>query len=287
MILAVASGKGGTGKTTLAVSLAEVAARSNEPVTFLDLDVEAPNAALLLDPEFEERRTTGIPVPEIDDDRCACCGECVVLCRYNALANLGTSILVFPELCMGCGVCVDHCPQGAMHEVEHVLGTLEAGHAGPIRFAQATLDPGRAQPTPLIRALKSWRLTPRPSGLTILDAPPGASCSVMEAARGADHVLLVTEPSPFGLHDLAKAVGALRDAMGLDVSVVINRSLGQDYAIRAYCDQRGLPIRLTLPFDRGVAAAYAEGRSLFTARPDWREALEDLLGQLGAREQVV
>lgn len=287
MILTVASGKGGTGKTTLAVSLAEAAAKSKlGPVTFLDLDVEAPNAALLLDPELVARRSAGIPVPQIDEEHCAHCGECVVLCRSNALANLGNSILVFPELCIGCGVCAAHCPQGAIREVEHVLGTLEAGRAGAIEFAHARLDPGRAQPTPLIHALKTWRLGERPSGIAILDAPPGASCSVMEAARGADHVLLVTEPSPFGLHDLDKAVCALRDAMGLDVSVVINRSVGRDEAVRAFCEERGLPIRLVIPFDRDVAAAYAEGTSLLAVRPNLQGALVDLLDRLGSREQV-
>ena len=241
LILAVASGKGGTGKTTLAVSLVQAAARScSGDVALLDLDVEAPNAALFLDPVLDERRRAGVPVPEVDPERCVLCGQCVELCRSHALADLGSSVLILPELCIGCGVCVRHCPQRAMHEVEHELGTLEAGRAGRIAFAQGRLDPGRAQPTPLIRALKSWQLPPRGGAvITILDAPPGASCPVMEAARGADHVLLVTEPSPFGLHDLEKAVGALRDAMGLDVSVVINRSLGRDEADRVVLSAAG------------------------------------------------
>ena len=287
MIVAVASGKGGTGKTTLAVSLALAAARAGvEPVTLLDLDAEAPNAALLLDPVLEERRTTGIPVPEVDAVRCDHCGECVRLCRAHALADIGTSVLVFPDLCIGCGVCTAWCPQRAIREVDHVLGTLEAGRAGPIAFAQAQLDPGRAQPAPLIRALKAWKMRASPTGLTLLDAPPGASCSVMEAARGADHVLLVAEPSVFGLHDLGKAVGALRDAMGLDVSVVINQSVGRDDAILRFCEENALAVRLVLPFEREIAAAYAEGRSLLEVRPACEAPLVELLLQLRTKEQL-
>lgn len=287
MILAVASGKGGTGKTTLAVSLAQVAASSSsESVALFDLDVEAPNAALFLDPEISERRAAGIAVPQVDADRCTHCGECVELCRSHALADLGRSILVFPELCSGCGVCATHCPQRAIVEVEHVLGTLESGRAGPVTFAQARLHPGRAQPTPLIRDLKAWRLPTVSAGLVILDAPPGASCAVMEAARGADHVLLVTEPTPFGLHDLGKAVGALRDAMGLEVSVVINQSIGQDEAVTNFCSRHGLPVRLVIPFERMIAAAYAEGRSLVEACPAWEGPLLDLLRQLRVGERA-
>lgn len=287
MILTVASGKGGTGKTTLAVSLAQVAARTLPgDVTLLDLDVEAPNAALFLDPEIDERRTSGVPIPEVDADRCDHCGKCVELCRAHALADLGTSILVFPELCSGCGVCTAHCPQKAIREVEYVLGTLEAGRAGRIAFAQGRLDTGRAQPTPLIRAVKAWQLPKRGEGVVILDAPPGSSCPVMEAARGADHVLLVAEPSPFGLHDLGKAVGALRDSMGLDVSVVINQSHGRDEAIQAFCRERGLTVRLVIPFEREIAAAYAEGTSLVEARPSWEAPLADLLRSLQVRERV-
>jgi MinD superfamily P-loop ATPase len=288
LILAVASGKGGTGKTTLAVSLAQAAARSlSGDVALLDLDVEAPNAALFLDPVLEERRRAGVPVPEVDPERCDRCGHCVELCRSHALAGLGSSVLVLPELCIGCGVCVRHCPQRAMREVEHELGTLEAGRAGRIAFAQGRLDPGRAQPTPLIRALKAWQLPSRGGAdITILDAPPGASCPVMEAARGADHVLLVTEPSPFGLHDLGKAVGALRDAMGLDVSVVINRSMGRDEGIESFCRQRGLHVQLVIPFERGIAAAYAEGTSLLDARPAFEAPFASLLRRLRGRELV-
>ena len=224
----------------------------------------------------------------VDAERCDHCGLCVELCRSHALADLGASasVLVFPELCTGCGVCTRHCPRGAIREVEYVLGTLEAGRAGRIAFAQGRLDPGRAQPTPLIRALKAWQLPSHGKGITILDAPPGASCPVMEAARGADHVLLVAEPSPFGLHDLGKAVGALRDAMGHDVSVVINQSHGHDEALETFCRDHGLPVRLVIPFDRRIAVAYAEGTSLVDARPEWAAPLEELLQHLAVREQV-
>jgi MinD superfamily P-loop ATPase len=280
VILTIASGKGGTGKTTVAVSLAQVAAElhgDGPPVRLLDCDVEAPNAAILLRPTLTESRDAVLPVPEIDDAACDHCGRCVDLCRVSALADLGTSILLFPEQCTGCGVCADHCPRGAIREVPYVLGTLEAGTAGTIAFAQGRLHVGRAQPTPVIRALKQWQLRRGAPGWQILDAPPGASCPVLETARGSDRVLLVTEPTPFGLHDLRKAAGALGGALGLQVGVVINRSRGRDESVVDACRELGLPVVLRIPFRREIAEAYAEGVSLVDALPSWREPLEGLL----------
>jgi MinD superfamily P-loop ATPase len=256
-------------------------------VLYLDLDVEAPNAAHFLNPEIEERRESGVLVPEVDLEACDHCGRCVEVCAFHALADLKETMLVFPDLCMGCGVCTRHCPQRAIREVKHVLGTLGAGHAGEIEFAQGRLHVGRAQPTPVIRDLKRWRLPPRADEIVaILDAPPGASCPVMEAARGADTVILVAEPSRFGLHDLGKAVGALRDAMGLHVGVVINRSRGHDEAIEAFCRERGLPVLLTIPFDRRIAVAYAEGTSLVEALPEWEAPLWDVMQDLQPQARI-
>lgn len=287
MILTIASGKGGTGKTTLAVSLAQVAARSgSDPVQLLDLDVEAPNAALFLDPRIEERRESGVLVPQVDLAACDHCGRCAEVCACHAIADLGETVLVFPDLCVGCGVCTRHCPRGAMREVLHVLGTLEAGHAGGIDFAGGRLHVGRAQPTPLIRDLKRWQLQPGRRGIAVLDAPPGASCPVLEAARGADAVILIAEPSPFGLHDLEKAVGALRDALGRHVGIVVNRSRGHDETLEAFCRERGLPILLTLPFDRRIAVAYAEGVSLVEALPEWEPPLRELLHEVQVGERA-
>lgn len=281
MILTVASGKGGTGKTTVAVGLAQAASRQQPGhVTLLDLDVEAPNAGLFLRPTICERREATLPIPEVDVAACDHCGRCVELCAYNALADLGSSILVLPELCLGCGVCFHHCPRHAIREVPHVLGSLEAGPASGIRFAEGRLQIGRAQPTPIIRELKRGWLRPGADELTILDAPPGTSCPVMEAARGSDFVLLVTEPSAFGIHDLEKAVGALRDAMGLSVGVVINRSDGRDAAVRDCCTRLDVPVLLEIPFDRRIAEAYAEGHGLVDALPAWEPRLLELLASL-------
>lgn len=280
MILTVASGKGGTGKTTVAVSLAQVAAELDDGgVRLLDCDVEAPNAALLLHPRptREESRVATLPVPEIDASLCDHCGRCVELCRASALADIGSSVLVFSEQCTGCGVCAAHCPRGAIREKPHVLGTLEAGCAGAIAFAGGRLHVGQAQPTPVIRALKAWKLVRGERGWQILDAPPGTSCPVLETARGSDRVVLVTEPTPFGLHDLRKAAGALHGALGLDVSVIINRSRGVDAVIEDACRELGVPIVLRIPFRREIAEAYAEGVSLVEALPAWREPFTRLL----------
>ena len=278
MILAIASGKGGTGKTTLAVSLAQVATRSfSGEVRLLDLDVEAPNAALFLDPKIETKRDATLPVPQVRQVDCDHCGLCVELCTRHALADIGTEILVFPELCIGCGVCTAHCPRRAIREVPHVLGTLEAGRAGEILFAEGRLNVGQAQPSPIIRALKAWLLRPGSDETQILDAPPGTACPVLETSRGSDFVLLVTESTPFGRHDLEKAIGALHGAMGLPAGVVINRSQGRDEAVEDLCRDTGVPVLLRIPFRREIAEAYAEGVSLVEALPEWREPFAQLL----------
>ncbi len=232
MIVAVASGKGGTGKTTVAVSLA--LSLSGQGPLLVDCDVEEPNAALFLSPVLEERREVGRPVPEVDPARCTGCGRCAEVCQYHAIAVVGRKVLVFPELCHGCGSCAFQCPTGAIREVLNPMGVLERGRAGPVSFAQGTLKVGEAMAAPLIRQLKEWAIPPdsreRP---VVLDAPPGTSCPVVETMRGADFVLLVTEPTPFGLHDLQLAVEVARDGLGLPVGVVINRDGVGDPGVEA------------------------------------------------------
>jgi MinD superfamily P-loop ATPase len=289
VIVTVASGKGGTGKTTLAVGLAQAAAQAGDRrVRLLDLDVEAPNAGLFVAPRIHDRRSSTIRVPRVDADACQHCGECVRLCRAHALADVADTLLVFDELCSGCGVCVHHCPHRAMREIDQELGELESGTAAGFAFGQGRLRIGRARATPVIRALKSWLITDAKDELTILDAPPGAACPVIEAARGSDRVLLVTEPSPFGLHDLGKAVSALRDAMHLPVGVVLNRARGDaaDGAVETFCREHGLPLLLKIPFDRELAAAYAAGMPLIDARPELSTELLQLLARLQDLEAV-
>jgi len=288
MIITVASGKGGTGKTTVAVNLAlSITAdsqdltdkRSVNPVNplFLDCDVEEPNAALFLKPTIEERKEVGQLIPEVDPEKCTYCGRCAEVCQYHAIAVVGQKVLVFPELCHGCGSCTLNCPTGAISEVLDVMGTIERGWAGPVEFAQGTMDVGEPMAVPIIRQLKQWVIPPEPGDRPIiLDAPPGTACPVVESMRGADFVLLVTEPTPFGLHDLRLAVEVARDELGLPVGVVINRDGIGDQGVESYCAAEGIPILMRIPIDRRIAEAYSEGIPLVEALPGYRERFRAL-----------
>jgi len=281
MIITVASGKGGTGKTTvatnLALSLADVAQDEASQPLYLDCDVEEPNAALFLQPTIFERREVGQLIPEIDLDRCTYCGRCAEVCQFHALAVIGQQVLVFPELCHGCGSCTLNCPTQAIHEVLDVMGTLERGQAGKISFAQGTLNVGEAMSVPVIRQLKQWAIPAAPGDRPIiLDASPGASCPVVETMRGADMVLMVTEPTPFGLHDLRIAVEVARDELKLPVSVVINRDGIGDQGVETYCVAEDIPILMRIPLDRRIAEAYSEGMPLVQAFPAYRSRFVEL-----------
>ncbi|MBN1825557.1 MAG: ATP-binding protein [Candidatus Eisenbacteria bacterium] len=286
MILAVASGKGGTGKTTVAIGLARAAAAEGRTVLFLDCDVEAPNAALFLHPEWEEERRVGVLLPEVDPEKCTGCGRCAEVCAYSALAVVNGKVLLFDDLCHGCGSCMRQCPEKAITERLHTTGSLHAGRAGAILFARGVLDVGRAMAPPVIRELKRWKLggAGGPGRLAVLDAPPGASCPVVETLRGADRVLLVTEPTPFGLHDLEQAIGLARDALGLPVDVVLNRADEGDDAVERFCEKEGIPVVLRIPFDRKIAEAYSEGIAPDHAVPEVGRAFRDLLLVLAGRE---
>ncbi|MCR4406871.1 MAG: ATP-binding protein [Anaerolineae bacterium] len=275
MIITVASGKGGTGKTTIAVNLA-LSLADRHPL-LVDCDVEEPNAALFLKPVFEQREEVGILIPEVDFDKCTYCGRCAEVCQYHAIAVVAQKVLIFPELCHGCGSCTLNCPEGAIHEVLNVTGVIEMGHAGPLAFGQGVMNVGQAMAVPIIRQLKKKAIPPDTAGqVVILDASPGTSCPVVESMRGADLVLLVTEPTPFGLHDLRLAVEVARDELGLPVGVVINRDGVGDQGVDEYCAAEGIPILMRIPLDRRIAEAYSEGVPLVEALPEYRARFREL-----------
>ena len=302
MIITVASGKGGTGKTTVAVSLVLSITADQQDLTdqesanpahplFLDCDVEEPNAALFLRPTIQERREVGQMIPEVDLEKCTYCGRCAEVCQYHAIAVVGEKVLVFPELCHGCGSCSLNCPTGAIHEVLHVIGTIERGWAGlppasggpgGVEFAQGTMNVGEPMAVPIIRQLKQWVIPPSPGDRpVILDASPGTACPVVESMRGADFVLMVTEPTPFGLHDLRLAVEVARDELGLPVGVVINRDGVGDQGVDDYCAAEGIPILMRIPLDRRIAEAYSDGGTLVEALPEYRERFRGLYERIG------
>lgn len=277
MIIAVASGKGGTGKTTVATNLALVLAQKIK-VQFLDCDVEEPNAHLFLKPELKSAEPVSIPVPQVDRERCSYCGLCAEVCAFNALMVGKETVLIFEQLCHGCGGCAYFCPEKAIKEISRPIGLLERGAAREISFVHGKLNPGEALAPPLIKAVKQ---TIASFDLTIIDAPPGGSCPVVEALQGSDYCLLVTEPTPFGLNDLAIAVELLKK-LHLPGGVVINRSLGGrgEESIVSYCRNERIPILLKMPWDRELASLYARGELAAAHLPVWGELFAGLGRQI-------
>jgi MinD superfamily P-loop ATPase len=271
-LLAIASGKGGTGKTTVATSLATVLSARGHAVTYVDCDVEEPNGHIFLQPVIDRREPVSVLVPRIDDARCTLCGECARICRFHALARVNGTILTFPQLCHACGGCALVCPSDAVTEVRRPVGFTVCGRAGTLGFLAGELSVGEAMATPVIRAVK--RRLPD-EGLVILDSPPGTSCPVVETIRDADAVILVTEPTPFGLNDLELAVTMTR-ALGIPTGVVVNRSDVGDGRVVEYCTREGLSVLLQIPNDLGVARVYARGLLPVNEMPRYRRAIEEL-----------
>lgn len=281
MIITIASGKGGTGKTMVAASLAFslAAAFPEQPPLFLDCDVEAPNAHLFLCPQLCERQEVGLLIPCVDEAKCTHCGKCAEVCQYHAIAVLGQKTLVFPQLCHGCGSCNAMCPEKAISEIPDRMGIVERGPAEEgIAFARGVLDVGEPMAVPVIRQLKKWA-APQPGQVVIRDAPPGTSCPVVETLRGSDYLILVTEPTPFGLHDLELAAQVAAE-LSIPAGVVINRENGAYPPLDAFCAERNLPVLLRIPFERSIAEGVAQGKKLVEIHPEYHSAFQAMFQQI-------
>ena len=269
MKIAIASGKGGTGKTTIAVNLALAAGA----VQLLDCDVEDPDAAIFLQPRDPAVAPVEVNVPRVDLDKCNFCKACAEFCRFNALIVLENHWLSVPQLCKDCGGCYRVCPSNALETEPRRIGVLERGMLeNGLEIVTGRLDPGEAMPSPLIRRVKAEMSSAQS---VIVDCPPGSACSMMSAVEGADCCLMVTEPTPFGLHDLKQAVSVVR-LMNLPIGVVLNRADLGDAPVRKYCRDKGLPLLLEIPFDDALAQAYAQGVPAVRSNGKWRAVFETL-----------
>jgi MinD superfamily P-loop ATPase len=272
MIIAVASGKGGTGKTTIATNLA----LSLGKVKLLDCDVEEPNSYLFIKPKIEKTYPVYIPVPKINPEKCTLCGRCQEVCAYNAIAVVKDKVLAFDDLCHGCGACSYLCPEAAIAEVNKKIGIIEIGKREKLEFIDGKLDIGQAMAPPIIREIKKQI---NPEDVTIIDAPPGTSCPVIESAEGSDFVILVTEPTPFGLNDLKLAVETFRK-LKIPFGVVINRSNLGDKKTLDYCDKENIEILLEIPFDKKIAASYSAGELIIEAQPEYKDKFINLFEKI-------
>jgi len=282
MKIAIASGKGGTGKTTIATNLACSIARMGEEVQYLDCDVEEPNGHIFLKPDTKETQKVTIGVPEVDNELCNGCGKCGQLCQYSAIICLKDKPLVFEQLCHSCGGCELVCPTGAIKEKQIEIGFVDLGTASDVKFGQGRLKVGDVRSPALIKKVKEHAAN---NGTVLIDAPPGTSCPVIEAVKGVDFVLLVTEPTPFGLNDLELAVEMVRE-LGISFAVVINRcDVGDDQVIR-YCQRQDIEVLLEIPNDRLVAEAYSKGIKIIDALSGYEEIFLQLYEKISTRAAV-
>lgn len=276
MIISVASGKGGTGKTLVATSLA-LTLKDRDKVQLLDCDVEEPDAHVFLKPVITRSEAVSIPVPKVDEDKCNYCGKCAEVCAYNAIAVFPKHVLVFPELCHGCGACSYLCPEKAISEEGKEIGVVERGNSDSVDFAHGKLSIGEAMASPLIRKVKEQA---RHGGTVIIDVSPGTSCPVVEAVKDSDFCILVTEPTPFGLNDLVLAVETVR-LLDIPCGVVLNRAGVGDGKVEEYCRKENIPILLTIPLDIEIAGLYSRGITLVEGMPQWRESFLGLFDKIG------
>ena len=275
MRIAIASGKGGTGKTTVSVNLART---MGIRVQLLDCDVEEPNAHLFLRGNKIKEEIVNIPVPQVDEVLCNSCGECSKFCEYHAIVTFGTAPLIFPEMCHGCGGCTLVCPTKAISEVGRRIGVVETRASENIMLIGGRLDVGVAMAPPLIRAVKKRLQDNLPA---ILDAPPGTSGPVIAAIRDTDMVLLVTEPTPFGLNDLSLAVDMVRE-LQIPFGVIVNRMGSGDDRVHSYCEKENILVLLEIPDDRQIAESYSRGILMVDALPSYRQLFQNLLEKISS-----
>jgi len=272
MIISVASGKGGTGKTSVAVNIA----LSIDSVQLLDCDVEEPNAHLLLHPKINRTEPVYLPLPVVNEELCDYCGKCSDFCQYNAIFVGSKKVLIFPELCHSCGGCAIICPRKAISEKQRRVGTLKFGASDSLELIYGELEVGEPMAASVVREVKKQIKNGK---TVILDSPPGTSCPVIETVQGSDFCILVTEPTPFGLHDLKITVQVLKN-MGIPFGVVVNRAGIGDKKVYEYCESKSIPILLEIPYQRKIAELYSKGIPFSLEIPLWKEKFRALFEEV-------
>ena len=272
IIISVASGKGGTGKTTIATNLG----LSIDNVQLLDCDVEEPDSHLFLDIDLEKVEDVYLSVPVIDEEKCDFCGKCSKFCQYNAIGVLPSKVLLFPELCHGCGGCALVCPKGAITEEKRIIGIIEGGTSNGVEFYHGVLNIGEPMATPVIKTLKK-RISKGKNA--ILDSSPGAACPAVETIRDSDFCLLVTEPTPFGLYDLKLAVEVVKH-LNIPFGVVINRDGIGDDRVEKFCMASNIPILMKIPQNEDIARLYSNGKPFVLEMPEWKEKFVQLFDKI-------
>jgi len=264
----VASGKGGTGKTSVAVNMA----LSVGNVQLLDCDVEEPNAYIFLKPKISKTQEVTVSVPVINEQVCNRCGKCAKFCQYNALFVAPDEVMVFPDLCHSCGGCTLVCPAEAISEEPHRIGTLKQGSAGTIEVVYGELDVQKPMAVPIITEVKRHISKDKD---VILDSPPGTSCPVIQTVKGSDFCVLVTEPTPFGLHDL-KIIVQVLETMSIPFGVVVNRAGAGDRNVYEFCREKNIPVLLEIPYDKRIAEKYSRGIAFSLEMPEWKTKFQEL-----------
>jgi MinD superfamily P-loop ATPase len=274
MNISIASGKGGTGKTTVAVNLALTV----QPSVYVDCDVEEPNGHILLKPNITSELAITKKLPEVDLSKCNYCGKCSELCEFNAIIVLKSDVIIFEEMCHSCGVCSYFCPENAIVEIEKSIGAIRKGtiEAGSLDFIDGELNIGEMSPVPLIKQVRKEALY---NHINIIDAPPGTSCSMVASVKGTDYCILVTESTPFGLNDLKLAVKVVQ-SVGVQFGVVINKYDDNFPDVEKYCCLENIPVLLKIPFERKIADLYSQGIPIVHFMPQFKEKFGQLFDKI-------
>ncbi|PMP62746.1 ATP-binding protein [Desulfurella multipotens] len=276
MIIAILSGKGGTGKTTVSTNLAYVLDKKGHSVKLIDLDAEEPNAHLFFDIDYSEYIDVDVKIPKVDNAKCTHCGDCAKACQFSAIVVSSKSVLVFAHLCHACGACLLACKYNALEEIPKNIGKISLGSANGIDFVKSQMNIGEPSAVRIIRQAKKYTNKDK---INILDCPPGVSCPTVESIQMADFCVLVTEPTPFGLHDLKLAVDLTRQ-FGLKIGIVINRYDNKFIELESYLEENNIPMLLKIPYDIKIAQSYSKGKLFSKEIPQYENMFVELYNKI-------